>query len=138
MSGPRTDQELYDELSCYTLARGDAAFIHQNIVDAYAAQHAGRNVRTITTAFALIGLYLHVEKNYSGRKVQLAHIRLAKKRKPWPAFHPPACSGAVTVADVLRAEPGLAWDQAIKQWCISVWEAWHDSHQKVRDLARDC
>jgi hypothetical protein len=35
-------QRLCHELSLYTLSHGDAFFIHQVAVDAYAAQHAGR------------------------------------------------------------------------------------------------
>ena len=34
-------QRLCHELSLYTLSHGDAFFIHQVAVDAYAAQHAG-------------------------------------------------------------------------------------------------
>jgi hypothetical protein len=34
-------QRLCHELSRYTLSHGDAFFIHQVAVDAYAAQHAG-------------------------------------------------------------------------------------------------
>jgi hypothetical protein len=36
----QSEQDLYNELAFYTLALGDPAFIHQNIVDAFAAQHA--------------------------------------------------------------------------------------------------
>jgi len=32
------EQEIYTELSYYTLAHGDAAFIHQHVMDAFAAQ----------------------------------------------------------------------------------------------------
>jgi hypothetical protein len=38
--GVTSDQDLYHELSYYTLAHPDPSFIHQHIVDAYAAQHA--------------------------------------------------------------------------------------------------
>ena len=129
---------MYDQVALYTLehARTDPSFIHQYAVDAYAAQHAAEATKTIRTAFALIGLYLHVEKNYSGKRVQRAHMQLAKKRKQWPAFESPAHVGDVTVADVLRAKPGTDRDQMIKMWCASVWEAWRDSHPQVRDLVR--
>ena len=103
---------MYDQVALYTLehARTDPSFIHQYAVDAYAAQHAAEATKTIRTAFALIGLYLHVEKNYSGKRVQRAHMQLAKKRKRWPAFKPPAHVGDITVADVparqARHRPG--------------------------------
>ena len=47
-----------NELSYYTLAHGDSAFIHQHVVDAYAAQHLRSSTSTIGAAFALAGLYL--------------------------------------------------------------------------------
>lgn len=57
----------FSDLSCYMVAKGDAAFIHQHAVDAYEAQHAGGNSRPITAVFGLIGLYLALEKGYTGR-----------------------------------------------------------------------
>ena len=50
------DEVVYHELSADTLTRGDAAFIRQHVVDAYAAQLADESTNPITTAFALIGL----------------------------------------------------------------------------------
>jgi hypothetical protein len=34
------EEDAYHELCAYTLQRGDAAFIHQHVVDAFAAQRA--------------------------------------------------------------------------------------------------
>ena len=62
--------DLYHELSCYTSAHPDPSFIHQHIVDAYTAQHANETTKLIALVFALIGLYLHVEKNFTGRQVR--------------------------------------------------------------------
>jgi hypothetical protein len=56
-----TDLDLFHELSFYTLSHGDPAFIHQNSVDAYTAQHADETTKPIAVVFALIGLYLHLE-----------------------------------------------------------------------------
>lgn len=39
----QSDQEVNNELSYYTLSHGDPSFIHQYIVDAFAAQHADEN-----------------------------------------------------------------------------------------------
>ena len=128
------EQAARDELSAYTLMRGDADFIHQHVVDAFAAQHVTAQSKPIGVAFALIGLYLHLERGYSGRKVQDAHIRLARRRRQWPAFVPPANAGGLTVIDVMQAPPGDARDQAIDAWCISVWDAWHDTHAQVAAL----
>ncbi len=129
-------QDSYNELALYTLehAKTDPSFIHQYVVDAFAAQNADKNTKPITIAFALIGLYLHLEKNYSGREVQLAHIALAKRRKDWPTFLFPENRGDMTVVDVLKFPPGRARDIAIKQWSESVWRAWHTSHAEVTKL----
>jgi Family of unknown function (DUF5946) len=132
----QSEQEAYNELSYYTLSHGDPCFIHQYIVDAYAAQHADEKSKPIKVAFALIGLYLHIEKHYSGKEVQKAHMRLAKKRKQWPLFDLPAYRGNIGVSDVLRAKPGHERDSAIREWSASVWEAWSESHAKVADLVR--
>ena len=136
-AGP--EQDKFHELCFYTLAHGDAAFIHQHVVDAFAAQQAEPTAKPIKVAFALIGLYLHREQGYSGREVQLAHMRLAKHRKQWPAFTPPEQRGAVTVGDVLAVPPGRERDDAIERWCASVWEAWSESgvREQVRELLKD-
>jgi hypothetical protein len=70
--------------TAYHLSSNDPTFIHQVAVDTYGAQHAGGALRNITTAYALIGLYLAVERGYTGRQVQRAHMSLAKNRSAWP------------------------------------------------------
>jgi hypothetical protein len=127
-------QRLCHELSLYTLSYGDAFFIHQVAVDAYAAQHAGPASKPITVAFALIGLCLLLERGHTGKAVQRAHMRLASRSKQWPSFDPPAQRGNVTVADVLHAVPGGERDEAIIRWASSVWRAWHQVHPAVRTL----
>jgi len=134
MTEESPEQDKFHELCFYTLAHGDAAFIHQHVVDAFAAQHADQDTKPIKVAFALFGLCLHLEKGYSGREVQRAHMQLAKRRKQWPTFILPAACGVVTVTDVLAAAPGPARDAAIERWCVSVWEAWRASHAQVREL----
>ena len=127
-------QRLCHELWLYTLSHGDPFFIHQVGVDAYAAQHAGPASKPITVAFALIGLCLLLERSYTGKTVQRAHMRFAKQSKRWPSFDPPAHGGSVTVADVLRVVPGSERDSAIMQWAASVWMAWERAHPAVRTL----
>jgi hypothetical protein len=43
----KNQQEMYNELSYYTLSHSDPSFIHRNIVDAFAAQTAGENTKPI-------------------------------------------------------------------------------------------
>jgi hypothetical protein len=98
--------QLFSDLSCYTLSKQDAEFIYQCAVDTYEAQHAGGTSRNITVAFGLIGLYLALEKGYTGKQVQEAHKRIARLRKDWPRLEPPARPAAITVLDVLRVPDG--------------------------------
>ena len=100
-------QELYDKLAFYTLSKTEPFFIHQLAVDAYAAQHPYQtSEKTIKLAFALIGLYLFSEKNYTGRQVQLAHMQLANTKRAWPTFTAPKDKGGITIADVIKVPEG--------------------------------
>ena len=130
-------QAAYDELASYTLTLGDAAFIHQHVVDAFAAQQATETTKAITVAFALIGLYLHVERGFTGRQVQRAHMMLARRSRNWPVFTLPEARGARTATDVLATPAGPARDHAISDWCASVWSAYAEIAPEVAALARE-
>ena len=121
----------------YTLTRGDLAFIHQHVVDAFAAQSASPATKPITLAFALIGLYLHVERGFTGRQVQRAHMMLAKRTRSWPAFPLPEFRGSITAVDVMAAVAGAERDRAIDAWCAAVWETYRESASAVAQLARE-
>ena len=133
----KSEQELYEELLLYTLGRGDAAFIHQNAVDAYAAQHAEESSKPIYPVFALIGLYLYLEKGFTGRQVQQAHMKMARFRKEWPRLPLPQMRGQIRVADVLAATPGAERDAMIRTWCNAVWQAWQPCRSMIAALAKD-
>jgi uncharacterized protein DUF5946 len=124
-----------DELSFYTLGHGDPYFIHQLLVDAYAAQHATAKSKPITTAFALIGLFLFAERGFTGKEVQRAHMALARRYRTWPPFQPPPRRATLTVADVLAVPPGEGRDAMLKRWAKSVWLAWQKDHARVAGLA---
>ena len=134
ISQERSPQDSYNELAGYTLSLRDTSFIHQYVVDAFAAQHADSETKPIKVSFALIGLYLHIEKGFSGKEVQKAHMKLAKHRKQWPVFVLPECRGSITISYVLDALPGPERDKAIDKWCHSIWEAYGQSHKIVAKL----
>ena len=123
----------YDELYAYTMGRD--GFLLQHVVDAQAAQTANETSKPIGVVFALVGLYLHVERHLSGRDVQKAHMRLARVKRQWPPIPLPRDRGFVTALDVLQAAEGPERDRAIDDWCRSVWEAFRDSRQTIVDLA---
>jgi hypothetical protein len=131
------DRAAYDELASYTLSHGEPAFIHQHVVDAFAAQRATEESKPIGVAFALIGLYLHVERGRTGREVQQAHMRLGRRRRQWPTFDLPPTRGEITIHDVVAVTPGPERDRAIDDWCASVWQAWSGSKERVVALLRE-
>src|ERR1044071_10213633 len=101
-------RERFYELSYYTLAHSDPAFIHQHIVDAFTAETANRDTKPIAVAFALISLCLYLEKNYTGKQVQSAHMALARHKRAWPNFNLPEVRGEITATAVLSEQ---AWPQ---------------------------
>lgn len=128
------EHEVYDEVYAYSMMLGDAAFIAQHVVDAFAAQTADQNTKHISLTFALVGLYLHVERHFTGRQVQQAHQRLAKRKRTWPQFVLPPNRGSMTATDVLARPTGLERDQAIHAWAATVWQAFHQSANAVEEL----
>jgi hypothetical protein len=133
-----TPQDIYNELCYYTLAHGHPSFIHQHVVDAFAAQHAEERTKPIALTFALVGLYLRVEKQFTGRQVQRVHMALARRKRPWPHFALPSDRGSLTVVDVFAVPEGPGRDRAIDAWCASVWGAFRDCRPIVAELLREC
>jgi hypothetical protein len=125
----------YDEVYVYTMGR--PAFILQHVVDAFAVQTATGESKPIAVVFGLVGLYLHIEKQFSGRQVQEAHMKLGRKKREWPRVDLPPDRGSMTVADVLAAVAGPERDAAIDAWCRSVWSACGGNRQSIVDLLRE-
>jgi hypothetical protein len=117
---------------------GRPGFILQHVVDAYAAQTATPDAKPMGLVFALVGLYLHVERGFSGNQVQRVHMQLAKARRQYPQVPLPTSRGAITPVDVLAIPAGAERDAAIDRWCGSVWEAFRESRQTIVSFLRDC
>jgi hypothetical protein len=130
-----SDNSAFNELSIYTLSLRDPWFIHQLVVDTYAAQHVTPDQKPIAGSFALIGLYLVYEKGFTGKQVQSVHMQIAGKQKTWPKFIAPTIKWELTVEDVMKIPPGEKRDEMIKKWGESVWEMWRKDHeQQIKDL----
>src|SRR6266567_2055281 len=99
-----TVRSAYDEVYVYTMGR--PGFILQHVVDAFAVQTATDGSKPIAVVFGLVGLYPHVEKEFSGRQVQEAHIKLGRRKREWPGIDLPEDRGSMTVAGVLAASAG--------------------------------
>jgi hypothetical protein len=132
-----TERDAYDELCAYTLSHQSSDFIHQHVVDVFAAQRASPSTKPITLAFALVGLCLQLEHGFSGREVQRAHRTLASRSKNWPSFPLPIERGSITAVEVLAAPPGPARDAAIQNWCAAVWNAYAEQAPAVRVLVAE-
>ena len=124
--------ELFNELSGYTLSQYNAEFIHQYSGDAYGAQHAGAPTKNIRVIFALIGLCLAVEHNFTGRQAQLLHMKIPKQE--WMILTPPEQRGNITVADVVAANSDEEKKEMIMKWVRSVWESWFQHHVYIREV----
>ncbi|HPR01074.1 MAG TPA: DUF5946 family protein [Saprospiraceae bacterium] len=129
------NQEAFHTLSYYTLSHPDKGyFIHQHIVDAYQAQIATEFSKPISILYALVGLYLFLEKGYTGRQVQLAHMQLSRNKQPGPQLPLPVLRGTVSIEDVLLLPEGNIRDKGIRDWCQSVWDAYLPCHKAVADF----
>ena len=129
-----TDQDAYHSLCAYALTHGGAEFIHQLVVDAWAAQHADGRTKPIAITFALLGLYLAVERGLTGRQVQRIHMRLGREKHSWPAFELPVDRGTMTALDVMHKAEGPDRDRAIHEWCKSVWTAFAGNRDGIVEL----
>src|SRR5438067_801125 len=96
-----TMRAAYHEVYVYTMGR--PGFILQHVVDAFAVQSVSDDSRPIGLVFGLVGLYLRVEKQFSGRQVQRVHMELGRRKREWPRVYVPEDRGSMTVADVLAA-----------------------------------
>jgi hypothetical protein len=128
-------EAAYREVYVYSMGR--LGFILQHVVDAHAVQTANAASKRIGVVFGLAGLYLHVERNFSGRQVQQAHMELGRRKREWPIVILPEDRGAITIVDVLAAPEGAVRDIAIHDWCGSVWLAFVANRHTVIELLRD-
>jgi hypothetical protein len=130
-----TMRAAYDEVYVYTMGR--PGFILQHVVDAFVVQTANDESTPIVVVFGLVGLYLHVERQFSGRQVQRVHTELGRSKRDWPRVYVPEDRGSMTVADVLAASAGCERDMAIDNWCRSVWAAFGANRQTIIALLQE-
>ena len=128
--------DAYDELYVYTMGRSN--FILQHVVDANIAQNAPPvNPPPIGVIFSLAGLYLHVEKGFTGKQVQHAHTIMGRAKRSWPNVVWPAHRGEMTAATVLALPMGDARDEGIHEWCRQVWAAFRANRSTVSALVSE-
>ena len=125
----------YHEVYVHTMGR--PGFILQHVVDAFVVQTASNHSKPITVVFGLVGLYLRVEKQYSGHQVQQVHMKLGREKRGWPSICFPEDQGRITVVDVLAASAGPERDKAIDDWCRSAWTAFSGNRPSIVALLRE-
>jgi hypothetical protein len=127
----------YQELAAYNLTGGRRDFIHQEAVDAYAAQHPGPPAKPIATWFGLVGLHLALDLGRTGREVQQAHMRLARHGRRWPELPAPADLTGMVVADVISRPADDTRDEALLLWAGEVWQHWSAVHETIASLCAE-
>ena len=126
--------DQYNELAYYTLSHKGKDFIHQHIVDAFAIQTANEHTKPIKITYALIGIYLHIEKGYTGKQVQVAHVEMSKKSKVFPKIILPTNRGEISIADVLKITDAEERDKLIHGWCETIWKAFASQQELIKDI----
>ncbi len=128
---PRECWALYGRLSARTLALPRETFIHQTAIDCYEAQHPGLPGKPIAAVFGLVGLYLVVEKGYTGLEVQHVHMMLGNEKRPLPSLSIPDTRSAITVASIGEVTDANL-PVALTNWAHAIWDAWAGEQDKIR------
>ena len=112
--------------------------VHRLTVDAYAAQHPGRNEpRSVQSVnIHLAGLYFVLVKklpfNYATKYIgKLADA----KKHGFEWLVPPSDLGELTVLQVYSAGTVEEHSKKIMDWAECVWQAWQIHHRKIENLA---
>ena len=139
--------ELVASAACYRLLEallarsyGDphARRLHQLIVDAYVAQHAGGRTRREVqkVALCLMTLCLFCERGADPASGPALHQRMVRRRPPFRWLEPPSGHGLLTVADALAAEGPAEQERLLRDWAEQVWCSWSAHHTTVREWNR--
>ncbi|HUP78608.1 MAG TPA: DUF5946 family protein [Pirellula sp.] len=103
------------------------------VVAACGAQEASPQDKPIRLVSSLIGLYLHVERGFSGREIQLAYMKLGRRKQAWPKLSIPVNRSTINAETVLKA-PIQERDSRIHEWCCSVWQAFVSHRDAIKRL----
>ena len=128
---------LFGELLAASYTDPARRALHQLIVDAYTAQHAGgasrREVQAV--AICLMTLHLFLERGIDPRQGPALHKTMVGGTVAFRRLEPPPPEdGAPTVADVLSPDEG--YEQRVTSWAEAVWSTWIPHHETVRAWTR--
>ena len=107
--------------------------VHRLTVDAYAAQHPGRqssqSIKSV--GYHLVRLCLLLERGLKMEQANQAMLTITTTKDQFTWLAPPSSRGSITVADVDKAETPEQHNQIVKAWAKSVWKAWTPHHQTI-------
>ena len=116
---------LYYELHAKQY-EGFGALTQIRVIDAYCIQHPGvperRAIQSVNAH--LVALYLQLEKNFDGARVNTALQRVLKFANEFVWLEPPTPNGTLTVADILTAGTPEQQADAIETYAREIWRAW--------------
>ncbi len=130
---------LFGELLAREYSDPSYFAVHGLTVDAYAAQHPGREERrTIQSIHVhLAALCLALEHDVALNDLIAVRKRIADyfaDRLVW--LSPPGDPGGLNVTDVLQADSAEVHSALVRAWATSVWNAWTAHHDAVRKIAK--
>ncbi len=125
---------LYEQLLARSYANGTYRPVHQIVVDAYAAQHAGRKGRpeVQTVALSLMTLGLFVENDVDPTRGPSLHKQMVARPPNFTWLDPPDQRHLMTVSDVLAARDPVEHRDFVHEWGRQVWLGWTPHHATIR------
>ena len=126
--------EAYGQLLSRSYTDATYRAVHQLVVDAYAAQHAGGTSRREVQAVALclMTLCLVIEHGVDPGEGPALHKRMVAHRPGFTWLAPPPQHDLMTVADVLAARDADEHRRLVTEWARQVWLAWSAHHATIR------
>lgn len=123
---------LYGELLAREFSDPLYFTAHRLSVDAYAAQHPGRESRQSTQSVAvhLMSLYAIFERGMPPAAVTPLLDRFVKAGG-YEWMPPPPLRGRLTVAHPLAAGDAVEHGRRVTEWARDVWEAWGPQHGTI-------
>jgi len=114
--------------------------VHRLTVDAYAAQHPGKNEPRSAQSVNvhLMALYLVFERGMSYEFATKALGKAVERKKhQFRWLPPPQRLGSITVLDVVRSPTPDEHERIVKAWANDVWIAWQSHWDEIERLAND-
>jgi hypothetical protein len=83
----------------------------------------------------LVHLCLTVERGFDVREANRIMVAISKVKGRFNWLEPPESLGSITVAHVAAAKSVTGHRAAVWRWAQSVWAAWVEHHETIRERA---